>query len=880
MKRPVLTLVLAAAATVYHRRLLAAVLTAILVAPPAMTAAAQDLAPPAAPGPASGAVYNVMLVTDSAPDLTDIDSYLRSIASQYAAPQEQAIAIWRWSQRLRKQATNPFEDGHGVLDPILMFNSYGYCNCGIVSGVNNALWLNMGWKAHYVQLGDHTVCECSWDGGKTWHMFDSSMSFYCFNDKGDVASVREIEKNPRFYLENFAPECATNPVRDPSDQGGWRCASDGPARYQRTLANGYDSFKPPNDVTDGNLYAQWGRRYVLNLRPSEQYTRYFQPLEGGGPRTFRPVRGNQDVDANKCIRASGVWRYAPDLRNPAARELVYCESAVKWTKDGVRGPGQVTFKVAAANVVASAKFSLRATGASLSVSRDAGINWQKVDVNSGEAECLEQVAGVTEYLARVDLGGPEALLSSILIETITQLNRPALPRLTRGPNRVQVRLGQQAETIQLQPSVVGGNHKKTVYSEKGVDVESDTGFYKPTLRPAEKGAPCQVTWKIETPTPITDVVYGGTVCVKNPKDRVALLHSWEDRTYVRDYEKMDDSRPYDLVVNAAVTSVPAGTRTAYLRYEFQTEQYPRSYAGPGIQMAAMTVHHQPRTKSFVPLEVTYGWVEHREAGDVERQHTELVTSPAHEYTLNVGGFRDPTMKWVRMNLKGHGPDGDGAKLGYSDGQDAGPGAKPPRVRYRWGKNLALGRPYTLEGKQDERNPDGGGDLTDGIIAPPDTYVSVKYMPTYVMFAKDVSPVVTLDLGSAQTVAAIRVHAGQEGGFHLSYPDTITVETSTDGNTFVPAGSVGFRQVFEPPADYVPWELDGSLLFQDLPAGGRLAYAYRIILEKPVSARYVRVKCAGRKGWGMLLSEVQVFDQATLDRTVPPPVVLPPIVGCP
>ena len=109
----------------------------------------------------AGAVYNIKLVTDRVPDLTDIDSYLRSITSQYEAPQEQAIAIWRWSQRLRKQTTNPVEDGHFVLDPITMFNSYGYCNCGIISGINDALWLRMGWKAHYVQLGDHTVSECS-----------------------------------------------------------------------------------------------------------------------------------------------------------------------------------------------------------------------------------------------------------------------------------------------------------------------------------------------------------------------------------------------------------------------------------------------------------------------------------------------------------------------------------------------------------------------------------------------------------------------------------------------------------------------------------------------------------------------------------------------
>ncbi len=825
-----------------------------------------------------GAAYNITLVTDSTPDLTDIEHYLRSITSQYATPQEQAIAIWRWSQRLRKQTSNAIEDGHFVLDPILLFNSYGHCNCGIVSGVNNALWLNMGWQAHYVQLGDHTVSECSWDDGKTWHMFDASMSFYCFNDRGEVASVREIEENPRFYLENFAPECGTNPVDGINDHRGWRCASDGPVRFQRTLANGYDSFKPPNDVTDGNLYAQWGRRYVLNLRPSEHYTRYFQPREEGGPGAFRPVNG-KDMDVNKNLRANGLWRYTPDLRNPATRALVYSESGVTWSKNGVQGPGHVVFKVSAANVVTSAKLVLRGTGASVSLSRDAGINWENVALDAGgEAEWLGPVAGLTEYLVRVDLAGPHSLLDTLRIDTITQLNRPGLPRLARGPNKLQVRLGPQVETIQLQPSVVGGHHTRTVYSEKRLDLDQEPAFYKPTLRAGEKGVPGQATWKIETPTPITDLIYGGTICVKESKNRVSLLHSWDDQSYQLDYQKTNGARPYDLMVNAPVRSVPAGARTAYLRYEFETAQFPKNYFGPGIQTVTMTIHHQARVTHFVPLEVTYCWIEHRDFGEVERQHTELITSPAHEYCINIDGFRDPTMKWVRLNLKGQGPDGDRVKYGYADGQDVGAGAKPPWVRYRWGRNLARGKTYTLDGKQDERNPDGGGDLTDGLIAPPDTYVSVKYMPTSVMFAAEASPIITVDLGSAQTVAAVRLHAGQEGGFHLSYPDNLTVETSTDGQTFTPAGAAGFTQVFEPPADYIPWELDESLLFKDLPAGGRLAYPFRIILEKPLAARFVRVKCAGRKGWGMLLSEIQVFDTVKVETTVPPLVVLPRLAG--
>src|SRR5262249_16729151 len=161
--------------------------------------------------------------------------------------------------------------------------------------------------------------------------------------------------------------------------------------------------------------------------------------------------------------------------------------------------------------------------------------------------------------------------------------------------------------------------------------------------------------------------------------------------------------------------------------------------------------------------------------DAERQHTELVLSPAYEYSINVGGFRDPTMKWVRMNLK----DDSSKKTayGYSDGQDVGAGAKPTWARYTWGTNLPLGKSYTIEGKEGGKKRDGGGDLTDGIIAPPDTYVSVKWMPTNVMFVKGEAPVATIDLGTTQSIAAVRVHAGQEGDFHLTMPEKISVETS-------------------------------------------------------------------------------------------------------
>jgi len=868
-----------------------------------MAGSASAAAVPAAAVP----VYNLTLRTDSTPDLTDVQSYLRSITSQHANPQNQAIAIWRWSQKLRKQTSNPVENGQNIFDPIQFFNSYGYCNCGVVSGVNNGLWLNMGWKARYVQLGDHTVCETSWDGGANWHMFDTSTSFYCFNDRGQVASVTEIEKNPYYYLRNFAPECGTNPVKGPDDHNGWRSGSDWPVHYGRSLANGWDSYKPPNSLQDGNLHAQWGQRYVLNLRPGETYTRHFdkQGQNPSDPRYFRPLPQNRDPEnqhSHRGIRANGVWDYSPDLRDAHAADLVYDAQNVAWgdSRPGfavraadANAPAAAVFRVTAANVVTSGRLSLvasRLTAAdavAVEVSTTAGTSYTPAWTLEGTGASLAAdvdltpwIGGADEYLVRVRLSGSGAGLESAAIKTNTQINRAALPRLMRGANRVQLVAGRQVETIQFRPDVTGGRHATTVVEQKSIDVETNPSYYKPTLRPAENGVPCHATWQVRTPTPIVDVTYGGTICVKNPKDRVTLLHSLDGKTFTPSYDKRNGNAPFDLMITRTVADLPANSKSAFFRYEFETAGSAKSYSGPGIQYAMMTVQHEPKRTGFTPVEVTYCWVEHRQGGDVERQYTELATSPAHEFKIHVGGYRDPTMKWVRMNLKDAVPAKSKVVYGYSDGEDVGPGQTPPRERYRWGKNLAQGRTYKLSGQQSDKNADAGGDLTDGVIAPPDTHVSEKYLPTNVIFAKGEIAAATIDLGEMVPLSAVRVHAGQEPGFKLAYPAAIALETSVDGVTFTKAGEADHHQVFNPPADFLPWEHDDSPQFAELPAGGRLAYAYRIILPSPAKARYVRVTCTGQKDWGMLLSEIQVFDQVTIDRNVPPAVVLPTLNGPP
>lgn len=183
----------------------------------------------------NAAVYNLHLVTDNTPDYTNLESCVKSFTDHLDSPQDKCIAVWRWGRRSRRQTSCAKEDGRHILDPILHYNSYGTMNCGIISALNMACWMQLGYQGRYIQLGDHTVSEVSWDNGISWHLFDSSMSFFCYNDQGVVASCQDIKDAHAgpysqgksvpgyFYFYHGAHQCISHRGKD-----GWRFCSDNP----------------------------------------------------------------------------------------------------------------------------------------------------------------------------------------------------------------------------------------------------------------------------------------------------------------------------------------------------------------------------------------------------------------------------------------------------------------------------------------------------------------------------------------------------------------------------------------------------------------------------------------------------------------------------
>ncbi len=505
------------------------------------------------------AVYNLHLVTDKVPDYTDMPSLAHSTADLWQTPQDKAIAVWRWGRRSRRQTSCAGEDGRTIWDPILHYNSYGAMNCGIISSLNIASWLELGFRGRYIQLGDHTVSEVSWDDGKSWHLFDSSMSIFCYNHEGQVASCDEIQqahacelsggKSERghFYYYHFTPQCGSH-----FGPTGWRFACDNP------VENRADALQRGRF-----LHAQLSRRPLLPvcadrppLRAGRAALRVVYPLLGavgpsatrstgcpGGPLAasdpdyFRPISKGfpepDDPHGPMDIRGNGQWVFQPDLAAKDWRESLYDDSGLEAEADGsgprlhpaqAGQPAFAVFKISAANVITSMRIEaegLRRTGADalkISVSRNAGMRWAPVwQAETAGPQPIrlklhDEVAGVTQCLIKIEMLAAAdkraAGLDTLKVTTLTQLNRRTLPKLALGGNQVMLWADEQLETTEVWPPLHGGAYKQTAAEEDDAwsDKEPDD-FYTATLGPGVNGKECSVTWKLAVPSEIHDVFY-------------------------------------------------------------------------------------------------------------------------------------------------------------------------------------------------------------------------------------------------------------------------------------------------------------------------------------------------------------------------------------
>lgn len=867
--------------------------------------------------PSAASVHDIHLYTDSTPDYVSIEDFVASVTAVWDEPEDQAIALWRWMVRTHLQAPATFEDHASVWDPMLHYGSYPNTFCGYIAAYLTAFVDVMGgdWRHRYVELADHTVCEVSWDAGATWHMFDASMNIFVRRHDGQIASCADIQAEDQCDLSTFWGDAAaqaghlyfyhgengtvTNPP-DPDHTGqlghesGYRSATDNPVGFVRTLRNGADSYWT-FDVQTAYTHVRRGWRNRLHMRPGQVYTRHWDAL-GQGSEYARVDTHGEDPNAAELplqIRGNGRWDIAPSMESADVRNGWFDLVGVahRLDDDGAgpelrpaegAGEARLVLKVDAANVLTSARVHVEGRrGAGdrvvLEFSRDAGCTWTEVAefpngiFDQDVALTSAQVGGTFDLLVRArllpDATRQDVGLDAFAIEAITQLNRKTIPTLVRGANRVRFRSGPPQETLVLRPSLhLFCDHPASESAETWTGLTSSAefqGYSSAKLIPTSSTVPGVATWRFDTPTDVTGFRFGGTLLARldTPNDRVRLRSSWNGTTFTT-WETFDasSSPTWNDNVYAQPTTVPAGQRSVWLQAELSSSVGAMA-TSTGIQDALLEVHHAPHDPAFAPVEVTWCWTEHRSNGDLVREHTRIVRRPEDLWQINVGGFRDPTMKWVRMRLA------DGSSVeGYGDGFDVGPGGDYDKVRVdsSWMDDVALHRPYTVSRPSSSSNPDTGGtELTDGTVIPPTGDADTFFVQGQVATWDGDDPVtVTIDLGSETTVRAIRVTSHQPNATY-GHAGTITATALRDGGASETLGVIQHDDVFSPVGTHLDWGRALAANFEDLPAGGRLAHGYWLVLDAPTTARSLRLDVVPLAGRGVGLSEIEVLSDVTV-----------------
>ena len=802
-------------------------------------------------GLARSEVCNLKVVTDASPDYSDMASLVHSVTARWDTPEEKCWAMFYWNHIARRQTAPMILHGTELTDPIRQFNDYGYTMCSTISGINCAIWHNLGLKTKFWDISLHTVPEVLYDG--RWHMYDNSMSaLYTLCDGRTLAGVEDIGKEGACSISSGQTELG--------HVAKYHCLySTGPngfltgADTQRSLDEESRCFNP-HALKFRPYYFNWdfGHRYILNLRPNEVYTRYYSQ-QGTTPEFFVPNHG-KDPDDRYHIRGNGLWSFKPSLASADGLKDVYKSQNVVSTADGLRQvdhahPGSVTFKIQAANVITSQKLQAQFLSegadveANMSITTNNGLSWKNVwqsgaTSSAAGVKLTEPVNGAYEVLARIEFeaksGTGLASLKAFEAETTTMVNAKTQPRLNLGKNTVFVGTGEQSDSIVFWPELQNGKYKENVVEERNINSAREHPGYQGTLYPAKPREDAYLVYKMEAPRDLTKITFGGRFYNRAPKSHIDMAYSLDGgKTWQTCWSLRRTSMPWD-VIHYETLKVPPQHRSILLRYLMNTTE--ASPGGCSIYALRMEANYAPADTSFKPLQVVFNWSERQaDRSLVQRFHLQTISHVPFKYTIDVGGADHPIVNSLQVNLAGAVP---GSTEGYSDGRQ-GRGDKFVPNWVSVGKNLALGKEYTLS-KPSGNNWGAGDDgkkLTSGAGGP--SYAGGTSYRSGALWLENVNPAITVDLGSSELCASF--------GLNLhGYPwwdalkgeikDRVEVLTSPDGNEYT---SQGFLRM--------------DLRWVDLPANfmwtdeeTMTSATFRCVPARKVSARYVKFQISNKR----------------------------------
>jgi len=730
--------------------------------PPATAPAGGETAgvrEPAMPLPAEGgAVYNLKVLSDKAPDLTDLKAFCHSATSRWETNDEKAAALAYWFARLGNQSGPPAD--WMPVEPILHFNTSMQAQCAFWTGLYDAVAEGgMGWVGRHYEVGDHTVPELEYDGKR--HYLDNTYKFFptaC--DGKTIIGITDMDeeagpcpKGPRcryhwllYHTSQAACEDRDGYVRDKEGNdsspmrawlvGSWlRREAAGRAYFAEVLDDAWVRKCWKQEVTESchSVY-----RMAMTLRENESYTRHWKPL-GDTADYYYPNSGGKDPDSGLRDRGrgNGVSVFEPDLSKEAGIEsAANLQRGRPALHPGTAGAEAVAvFKVQTANVVCGsvieAEVVRRSAGDSVVIeaSCTAGKSWFPVwaDEGTGQVKLERNISDalrgtfagkdlrvLLNYLVRVRMTAKvkatDAGLEKIRIKTLTALNRQSLPLLGLGRNFITVDYDKAAQhrTLELRPVLKAGLVERYAVEQSGMASQKEQGSWSATLYSAERGAEGHVTFELEAPKPIFRARMGGSIWIGSG-DAAKNYVRYDQRTWngawsgwqqvgLFSWDTRDTPHARRNQTKYVETKIAAaGVTKVQFRFAFCSAS--GGGGGAGANLLRMEVDYPAADAAFKPVEVTYNWTEFHDpaAGKEEGQGVERShTERAAKlpHTYWINTGGDIAPRMNWIRVNLEGSSPEPVKPGYSDGKDAGDRYEIPRLKYAWGELLSLKKPYT------------------------------------------------------------------------------------------------------------------------------------------------------------------------------------------
>jgi hypothetical protein len=336
-------------------------------------------------------------------DFRSLDKIVARAIEPQMTDSEKARALW-WQE---VQHRFHWEGDNGeLLDPVKVFNVYGYNTCGNDSICLAGLWRKAGLKVAPARLVGHCVTQVFYDG--SWHLMDGDMqSIYLLRDNETIAGEQDLVRDHDL-------------IRRTHTQG-----------MLQTDGRAGDEWESSIYVFEGQVAGDRNSAASalnMTLRPGEAIVwrwGHLNPIKYHGP---RPPRFPDTV-------CNGLWEYRPDFKQPSWRAGATTALSVR-ERDGSlmaeKGKtGIVVWAISSPYVVVGGRLEVDGTGARFKLSWD-GESWHEIDGNLDGFFPSEGPARYRYYL-KCELSG-DAQLRRLGITNDLQMAPLTLPGMGVGTN--------------------------------------------------------------------------------------------------------------------------------------------------------------------------------------------------------------------------------------------------------------------------------------------------------------------------------------------------------------------------------------------------------------------------------------------------------------